>query len=193
MAQSFGAPPVWDAGVPEFEPQGLAQWLAHSPPTKAIRVRSAAGSLPDFRMWESCWTTPLAGRVFSGCFRYPRPCIPAPLHPRVSFHVMFRDDGTYGSQLESPSLGGRCLALGPPPYAFTRDSGGRRRPINNSPPGSEKSASTAKKRVRRNSRGERKEEEEDEEEEGATKQAGHVLDIIRTGGEDAENAFSKGS
>ncbi|KAJ8874583.1 hypothetical protein PR048_025449 [Dryococelus australis] len=32
-------------------------------------------------------------RVFSGNSRFPRPCIPAPLRPRVSFNVMFRDDG----------------------------------------------------------------------------------------------------
>ncbi|KAJ8886101.1 hypothetical protein PR048_012310 [Dryococelus australis] len=32
-------------------------------------------------------------RPFSGNSRFPRPCIPAPLHPRASFHVMFRDDG----------------------------------------------------------------------------------------------------
>ncbi|KAJ8881107.1 hypothetical protein PR048_017580 [Dryococelus australis] len=32
-------------------------------------------------------------RVFSGYSRFPRHCIPAPLHPRVSLHVVFRDDG----------------------------------------------------------------------------------------------------
>ncbi|KAJ8898002.1 hypothetical protein PR048_003362 [Dryococelus australis] len=32
-------------------------------------------------------------RVFSGYSRFPCPCIPAPLHPRVSLHVKFRDDG----------------------------------------------------------------------------------------------------
>ncbi|KAJ8872717.1 hypothetical protein PR048_026331 [Dryococelus australis] len=35
----------------------------------------------------ACW------RVFSGYSRFPRPCIPAPLHPRVSFHVMSGDYG----------------------------------------------------------------------------------------------------
>ncbi|KAJ8896300.1 hypothetical protein PR048_001644 [Dryococelus australis] len=29
-------------------------------------------------------------RVFSGYTRFPRPCIPAPLHPKVSFHVVQR-------------------------------------------------------------------------------------------------------
>ncbi|KAJ8880282.1 hypothetical protein PR048_016748 [Dryococelus australis] len=55
-----------------------------------VRVRSSAGSLSDFRVWKSSWTMP---RVFSGYSRFPRPYIPAPLHHRVSFHVMFRDDG----------------------------------------------------------------------------------------------------
>ncbi|KAJ8875708.1 hypothetical protein PR048_023607 [Dryococelus australis] len=32
-------------------------------------------------------------RVFSRYFRFPRPCIPAPLHPRIAFHVMSGDDG----------------------------------------------------------------------------------------------------
>ncbi|KAJ8879903.1 hypothetical protein PR048_020523 [Dryococelus australis] len=32
-------------------------------------------------------------RIFSGRSRSPRPCIPAPLHPRVSFHVVSGDDG----------------------------------------------------------------------------------------------------
>ncbi|KAJ8867600.1 hypothetical protein PR048_031402 [Dryococelus australis] len=32
-------------------------------------------------------------RVSSGYSRFPSPCIPAPLHHRVLFHVMFRDDG----------------------------------------------------------------------------------------------------
>ncbi|KAJ8889772.1 hypothetical protein PR048_009275 [Dryococelus australis] len=32
-------------------------------------------------------------RVFSGMSRFPRPCTPAPLSPRVSFHVMSGNDG----------------------------------------------------------------------------------------------------
>ncbi|KAJ8865831.1 hypothetical protein PR048_033353 [Dryococelus australis] len=39
--------------------------LARSPPTKANRVRSPAGS-PDFRQWESCRTMPLVGRFSRG-------------------------------------------------------------------------------------------------------------------------------
>ncbi|KAJ8876213.1 hypothetical protein PR048_024123 [Dryococelus australis] len=47
--------------------------LDYSPPTKASRVRSPAGSLPDFRMWESCRTMPLVGRIYRGT-----PVSPAP-------------------------------------------------------------------------------------------------------------------
>ncbi|KAJ8891533.1 hypothetical protein PR048_004061 [Dryococelus australis] len=71
----------------------VAQWLGRSPPTTAIRVPSLPGSLPDFRMWESCWTITIAGGFLSGYSRFSRPCIPAPLHPKVSFHVMSGDDG----------------------------------------------------------------------------------------------------
>ncbi|KAJ8898523.1 hypothetical protein PR048_003883 [Dryococelus australis] len=38
-----------------------ADWLDCSPPTKANRVQSPAGPLPDFRKWESCWTMPFLG------------------------------------------------------------------------------------------------------------------------------------
>ncbi|KAJ8890838.1 hypothetical protein PR048_010347 [Dryococelus australis] len=39
----------------------MAELLACSPPTRANRVRSLAGSLPDFRKWGSRRTMPLAG------------------------------------------------------------------------------------------------------------------------------------
>ncbi|KAJ8893635.1 hypothetical protein PR048_006235 [Dryococelus australis] len=70
----------------------MAQWLGRSPPTAAIRARYPAGSLPDFRMWESCWTMPLARRVFSEYSRFPRPRVPAPLYSRISFHATSGDD-----------------------------------------------------------------------------------------------------
>ncbi|KAJ8874407.1 hypothetical protein PR048_025256 [Dryococelus australis] len=38
----------------------VAQWLGSWPPTTAIRIVYPAGPLPNFRMWESCWTMPLA-------------------------------------------------------------------------------------------------------------------------------------
>ncbi|KAJ8894339.1 hypothetical protein PR048_006965 [Dryococelus australis] len=52
-----GSSPRWSA---------VAERLACSPPTKANRVQSPAGSLPDFRTWESFRTMPLVGGVFSG-------------------------------------------------------------------------------------------------------------------------------
>ncbi|KAJ8875096.1 hypothetical protein PR048_022987 [Dryococelus australis] len=40
--------------------------LTYSPPTKANRVQSPAGSLPDFRKWESCRTMLLVGGFSRG-------------------------------------------------------------------------------------------------------------------------------
>ncbi|KAJ8865990.1 hypothetical protein PR048_033514 [Dryococelus australis] len=53
----------------------VAERLARSPPAKANRVQSPAGS-PDFRKWESCRTMPLVCGAFSGIFRFPRSFIP---------------------------------------------------------------------------------------------------------------------
>ncbi|KAJ8875989.1 hypothetical protein PR048_023897 [Dryococelus australis] len=44
----------------------VAERLACSPPTKANRVQSPAGSLPDFRMWKSCQTTQLVSGFSRG-------------------------------------------------------------------------------------------------------------------------------
>ncbi|KAJ8894489.1 hypothetical protein PR048_007143 [Dryococelus australis] len=84
---------VWGL-VPELEWQwgsgngaAVMQWLGLLPPTKAFWVRSLVGSLPDFRMWELCWTMSLAGGFSQGTPVSPRPCIPVPHHPRVSCHV----------------------------------------------------------------------------------------------------------
>ncbi|KAJ8882910.1 hypothetical protein PR048_014749 [Dryococelus australis] len=46
----------------------VAERLARSPPTKAIRVQSPTGS-PYFRMWKSCRTMPLVGSAASS-FRH---------------------------------------------------------------------------------------------------------------------------
>ncbi|KAJ8882749.1 hypothetical protein PR048_014562 [Dryococelus australis] len=46
--------------------------------------RFAVGSLPDYRMWESCPDDAAGWRVFSGISRFPCPCIPALLHARVT-------------------------------------------------------------------------------------------------------------
>ncbi|KAJ8867633.1 hypothetical protein PR048_031436 [Dryococelus australis] len=58
----------------------------YSPPTKANRVRFPAGfpPPPDFRTWESCRTTPLAGGFPRGSPVSPRPCIPALIHIRFA-------------------------------------------------------------------------------------------------------------
>ncbi|KAJ8882846.1 hypothetical protein PR048_014660 [Dryococelus australis] len=50
----------------------VAERLARSPPTKANRVQSPAGS-PDFRKWESCRTMPLVGRFSRGSPVSPTP------------------------------------------------------------------------------------------------------------------------
>ncbi|KAJ8876059.1 hypothetical protein PR048_023967 [Dryococelus australis] len=44
----------------------VSERLACSPPTKANRVQSPAGSLPDSRMWESCRMVPLVGGFSRG-------------------------------------------------------------------------------------------------------------------------------
>ncbi|KAJ8870875.1 hypothetical protein PR048_027176 [Dryococelus australis] len=63
----------------------VAERIACSPPTKVNRVHSPAGSLPDFRMWDSCQTLSLAGGGFIfGDLPFPRPFIPAPLHTHLN-------------------------------------------------------------------------------------------------------------
>ncbi|KAJ8891113.1 hypothetical protein PR048_010624 [Dryococelus australis] len=56
----------------------VAERLDCSPPTKASRVQSPAGS-PDLRKWESCWTMPLVGGFSRGS-----PVSPAPSYRRCS-------------------------------------------------------------------------------------------------------------
>ncbi|KAJ8874933.1 hypothetical protein PR048_022823 [Dryococelus australis] len=58
----------------------VKQWLGRSPTTTVIRAQYPSGSLPEFSVWESCWTMPLAGEFSRGT-------------PRVSFYVMSGDDG----------------------------------------------------------------------------------------------------
>ncbi|KAJ8879866.1 hypothetical protein PR048_020483 [Dryococelus australis] len=50
----------------------VAERLAHSPPTRAIRIQSPAGSL-DFRKWESCRTMPLVCGFSLGSLISPAP------------------------------------------------------------------------------------------------------------------------
>ncbi|KAJ8874936.1 hypothetical protein PR048_022826 [Dryococelus australis] len=74
-----------------IEEATVAQWLGRSSSNTEIRARSPAGSLPDFRMWESCWTMPLTTGFSRGT-----PASPAPAFQRRSnlgSHVMYGDDG----------------------------------------------------------------------------------------------------
>ncbi|KAJ8881189.1 hypothetical protein PR048_017662 [Dryococelus australis] len=69
------------------EGTAVAERLACSPSTKANRIQSLAGSLPDFRKWESCQTMPLVGEFSCGSSVSPHPCISALLYPHLaSFH-----------------------------------------------------------------------------------------------------------
>ncbi|KAJ8885179.1 hypothetical protein PR048_011375 [Dryococelus australis] len=67
----------------------VAEQLACSPPAKANRVQSLAGS-PDFRKWESCHTMPLVGGFSQGY----------PISPAPSFrcHSIFTSISLIGSQ-----------------------------------------------------------------------------------------------
>ncbi|KAJ8878345.1 hypothetical protein PR048_018922 [Dryococelus australis] len=51
----------------------VTERLDCSPPTKANRVQSPAGSLPDFRKWESCRTMSLVDESFLGDLPFPLP------------------------------------------------------------------------------------------------------------------------
>ncbi|KAJ8894002.1 hypothetical protein PR048_006610 [Dryococelus australis] len=88
----------------------VVQWLGRSPPTSAIRVRYPVGSLLD--LWGSCRTMQLAGGFsrnspVSSTLIFQR-------HPILGSHFTscLGMTGTYGSQLESPSLGECSFVLG---------------------------------------------------------------------------------
>ncbi|KAJ8874114.1 hypothetical protein PR048_024955 [Dryococelus australis] len=80
--------------------------------TRATRVRSPAGLLLDFRMWESCWTMPLAGGFSLGASASPTLAFQRLTILGSHFMLFPSMTGTGGSQLESSSLGGCRLALG---------------------------------------------------------------------------------
>ncbi|KAJ8879993.1 hypothetical protein PR048_020614 [Dryococelus australis] len=74
-----------------------AERLACSPPTKANRVQSPAGPLPDFRNWEPCRTMPLVGGFsrgspFSPASSIRRCSILTSFHPHwlSLFHIFLR-------------------------------------------------------------------------------------------------------
>ncbi|KAJ8874602.1 hypothetical protein PR048_025468 [Dryococelus australis] len=62
----------------------MVERLACSSPTKANRVHSPAGSLPDFRMWEPCRTMPLVGAFSRESHVFPHPFISALLHTSLN-------------------------------------------------------------------------------------------------------------
>ncbi|KAJ8889580.1 hypothetical protein PR048_009080 [Dryococelus australis] len=62
----------------------VVQWLNHSPPTLANRVRFPAGSFPDLRAYGSCLTTPQVGGFPQGSPVSPRNCIPVLLHAHLA-------------------------------------------------------------------------------------------------------------
>ncbi|KAJ8879279.1 hypothetical protein PR048_019886 [Dryococelus australis] len=71
-------------GVRRWEVTTVAERLDYSPPTRANRVQSPAGSLPDFRKWESCRTIPLVGGFTRRSSVLPCPCTPALLHSHLT-------------------------------------------------------------------------------------------------------------
>ncbi|KAJ8867883.1 hypothetical protein PR048_031688 [Dryococelus australis] len=83
----------------------VAERLACSPPTRANRAQSPAGSHPGFRMWESCRTMPLLGGFSWG----------SPVSPSLSFRSC--------SILTSITIvGSQDLAVKSRPNTFTQSS-----------------------------------------------------------------------
>ncbi|KAJ8887545.1 hypothetical protein PR048_013761 [Dryococelus australis] len=62
----------------------VEQWLDYSPPPKAKRVRFPAGSIPDFRMWESCRTILLVSGFSQG----------SPVSPALALHIHLTSPST---------------------------------------------------------------------------------------------------
>ncbi|KAJ8867194.1 hypothetical protein PR048_030989 [Dryococelus australis] len=73
--------------------EAVAQWLGRSPPTKGDPSLILGGFAPGFSHVGIVLDDVACRRVFSGYSRFPRPCLRALLHPRVSYHVMSGDDG----------------------------------------------------------------------------------------------------
>ncbi|KAJ8865848.1 hypothetical protein PR048_033370 [Dryococelus australis] len=73
----------------------VAERLARSPPTKANRVQSPAGS-PDSRKWESCRTMPLVGGSSRGS-----PASPAPSFRRRSISTSITFIGSQDPDVKS--------------------------------------------------------------------------------------------
>ncbi|KAJ8890959.1 hypothetical protein PR048_010468 [Dryococelus australis] len=103
------------SGVNGFNPNVTllirAERLARSPPTKANRVQSPAGSI-DFRKWESCRTMPLVSGFSRGS-----PVSPAPSFRRRSIYTSITLIGSQDldvksiAQITSLTLLIRCLDI----------------------------------------------------------------------------------
>ncbi|KAJ8867579.1 hypothetical protein PR048_031381 [Dryococelus australis] len=61
--RAINLPPYLRTFLLPFKGATVAEWLACSPPTKAIRVQSPAGSHRIFACGASCWTMPLVGGI----------------------------------------------------------------------------------------------------------------------------------
>ncbi|KAJ8878097.1 hypothetical protein PR048_022564 [Dryococelus australis] len=88
----------------------VAERLDYSPPNKAMRVQSPAGSLPDFRRWEILPDDAAGWRVCSGISRFPPPLhsSAAPFSPR--FTLIGSQDLVIGSRRNlSTQLDSICL------------------------------------------------------------------------------------
>ncbi|KAJ8867222.1 hypothetical protein PR048_031020 [Dryococelus australis] len=71
--------------------KNLTELRGRSPPTTAVQARSPAGLLPDFRMWESCWTMPLARGFYRGT--PVSPALTFQRHSIIGSHFMSGYDG----------------------------------------------------------------------------------------------------
>ncbi|KAJ8892416.1 hypothetical protein PR048_004996 [Dryococelus australis] len=98
--------------IKEANSQDLESWeevkvfgnlLDCSPPTKANRVQSSAGSHRNFRKWKSCRTLAAGGRVFSGISRFHHTCIPALLHSHL-FSTLIGSQGLVKSRANPSTL-----------------------------------------------------------------------------------------
>ncbi|KAJ8883931.1 hypothetical protein PR048_015786 [Dryococelus australis] len=83
---------AWRRRFDELVLAAAIEWLDCSPPTMVKRVQFPAGSLPEFRKWESYLSMPLAGGVFSEISHSPHPCIPALLPFSLHFTLSGSQD-----------------------------------------------------------------------------------------------------
>ncbi|KAJ8897176.1 hypothetical protein PR048_002522 [Dryococelus australis] len=82
----------------KIEEATVAERLDCSPPTRANRAQSPAGSLLDFRKWESCRTMPLVGG-FSRGYPCPPTLHSALLHSNFISHSSVLKTSLRGTQL----------------------------------------------------------------------------------------------